>query len=462
VPKILHVLIFFPRGGSAQVVRYLARETPAYGWPARIVTGSLGAPGTPGHARSFFGPDADLVSVPYDHAVARADPMLCSPPMHPSYEDRPGAPDRLMAGLDDRVAAHLVDEWTRILGADGVLDDIAVAHLHHLTPAHAALARLAPDLPVVTHLHGTELLMLDEAARGPAPAHIEAWRERMRAWVDRSRRVVVSSGPARDDANGLLGVDPARVSVVPNGVDIDLFGGPRAAAGDCHALMRRWLHDEPRGWSPARPNAGDVGYAAEALTALCAPGAVTVAYVGRFTAVKRAGLLVRAHARARARLAHPLPLVIAGGAAGEWEGEHPADAAARSPYGHEVFLAGWRSHAELAELLRCVDVLAVPSVAERFGQVYVEAMAAGVPPIACRAAAPATFIDDDPRSPLRCGWLVTPDDEESLADALVGAASDAAERRLRGENGRRLARERYSWSRIAGEVAELYSAVAAG
>ena len=462
VTKVLHVLIFFPRGGSAQVVRYLARETPAHGWSARIVSGSVGAPGTPSEARTFFGPDADLVAVPYDRALDAPDPLLASPPMHPSYEDRPGAPDRLMAGLDDRTAAHLIDEWTRILGADGVLDDIAVGHLHHLTPAHAALERLRPDLPVVTHLHGTELLMLDEAAHGRPPAHIEEWRARMRRWVARSARVVVSSEPARVDAQRLLGVDPARISVVANGVDVSLFGGPRPEPADCHALLRRWLHDEPRGWSPAMPRPGGVDYSADELAPLCAPDAVTVAYVGRFTAVKRAGLLVRAHARARARLGHPLPLVIAGGAAGEWEGEHPADAAARSPFGHEVFLAGWRSHAELADLLRCVDVLAVPSVAERFGQVYVEAMAARVPPIACRAAAPATFIDDDPASPLRCGWLVTPDDEVSLADALVEAAADAGERHLRGENGRRLAVDRYSWSNIAGEMAALYGAVAAG
>ena len=36
-----------------------------------------------------------------------------------------------------------------------------VLHLHHLTPIHEAAARELPDLPVVTHLHGTELKMID-------------------------------------------------------------------------------------------------------------------------------------------------------------------------------------------------------------------------------------------------------------------------------------------------------------
>ncbi len=109
-----------------------------------------------------------------------------------------------------------------------------------------------------------------------------------------------------------------------------------------------------------------------------------------------------------------------------------------------MFFAGWRSHEELAQVLACGDLLAVPSVAERFGQVYVEAMAMRLPVIACDVAAPPTYIDADPASPDRSGWLVPPDDEAALARALVDAASDPAERAIRGENGRRRARERFS------------------
>lgn len=450
--------MFFPRGGSAQVVRYLSRSMAAVGWSSRIVAGSLGAPDRPGNARSFFGPSADLVVVPYDDAVRSAEPVLASPPMHPSYEDRPGAPDPVIAGLDDRTARHLADEWTRILGAPGVLDDIQVAHLHHLTPAHEALQRLRPDLPLVTHLHGTELLMLDQADGGASWPHETEWRARMRRWAQRSARVIVSSEPSGADARRLLGIDPGRLVVVPNGADLSLFNGVRAVPSDRRELFTRWLCQEPRGWSPQGPRAGDVRYSQQAIAPLLDPRAVVVSYVGRFTAVKRAALLVRAHARARQELGRPLPLIFAGGAEGEWEGEHPADAAARSAWGHEVFLAGWRSHPELAQLLACTDVMAVPSVAERFGQVYVEAMAMRVPVIACRVAAPPTYIDDAPDSPDRCGWLVTPDDEASLAQALVAAASDPNERIIRGANGRRRVQERFSWDAIAGSVSDVYRA----
>ena len=449
--------MFFPRGGSAQVVRYLARAMTGAGWSTRIIAGSLGGPREPGNARAFFGPGADLLAIPYDEAVLALEPVLASPPMHPSYEDRPGAPDRIIAGLDDRAARHLVDEWTRVLEAPGVLEGVELAHLHHLTPVHEALARLRPDLPIVTHLHGTELLMLEEADRGASWRHEDEWRRRMRRWAQGSARVIVSSEPSRVDAERLLGIDPNRVVVVANGVELSLFDGPPATAPEREALFRRWLCDEPRGWSPRHPRPGDVRYSPAEIAPLLDPHAVVALYVGRFTAVKRTALLVRAHARAREELGRPLPLLFVGGAPGEWEGEHPADAVARSPWGHEVFFAGWRSHAELAQVLACGDLLTVPSVAERFGQVYVEAMAMRLPVIACRVAAPPTYIDDDPRSPERCGWLVPPDDEAALAQALIAAGSDPAERVIRGENGRRRARERFSWDHIAGAVAEVYA-----
>ncbi len=43
----LQVLMFFPRGGSAQVVRYLARDLVRAGWRTRIVAGGGGGPRAP-------------------------------------------------------------------------------------------------------------------------------------------------------------------------------------------------------------------------------------------------------------------------------------------------------------------------------------------------------------------------------------------------------------------------------
>ena len=459
-PVALQALMFFPRGGSAQVVRYLAREVARDGrFRPRVVAGSVGPAGGPGDARDFFA-GLDLVAVDYDAALGAPDPQAASPPMHPSYEDRPGAPDRVMASLDDAAAEHLAREWGRILAAPGVLDDVEVAHLHHLTPVHEALAGLRPDLPVITHLHGTELLMLAAIAAGAPWEHGPAWADRMRRWAARSTRVLVGSEPARIEATAALDLPADAVEVVPNGVDLGLFDGHRASAEERVATWLRRLCEDPHGWSPADVRPGAVRYAPEQLGPLADPASPVVLFVGRFTRVKEIPTLVRAHARAREELGRPLPLVLWGGAPGEWEGEHPFDVAAASRWGEEVFLAGWGGHDQLPGALAAADVLAVPSAGERFGLVYVEAMAMGVPPIAGDAGAPPSFIDADPASPARAGWLVPPGDEAALASALVEAVSDPGERELRGANGRRLARRRFGWPGIARRVVAIYEEVA--
>jgi hypothetical protein len=47
-------LLFYPRGGSAQVARYLAAALDRKGWPVRLFTGSLGEPGAVANAATFF------------------------------------------------------------------------------------------------------------------------------------------------------------------------------------------------------------------------------------------------------------------------------------------------------------------------------------------------------------------------------------------------------------------------
>ena len=55
-------------------------------------------------------------------ALDAPDPMAARPPMHPSYEDRPGAPDRVFAALDDADYEHQVATWARVLEGAGAAD----------------------------------------------------------------------------------------------------------------------------------------------------------------------------------------------------------------------------------------------------------------------------------------------------------------------------------------------------
>ena len=58
-------------------------------------------------------------------------------------------------------------------------------HLNHITPMHAAAAIAAPAVPAITHVHGTELLMLEKITAGPPEGwdYAEAWSARMRRWA---------------------------------------------------------------------------------------------------------------------------------------------------------------------------------------------------------------------------------------------------------------------------------------
>ena len=439
--RVLMGLQFFPRGGSAHVANNLARALPASGWDVRVVSGS-GRP--PGDARAFYA-GLDVVAVDMTAAMDAADPMAADPPMHPSYEDRPGAPDRVFAALDDTAYEHQVVAWARVLEDAGAAGH-DVLHLHHLTPLHAAAERVAPGVPVVGHLHGTELMML-EAAPGRW-AHLEAWRARMRAWAQRCERVIVLSRSHVGRARELLGVDPGRCVVVSNGFDPEIFDTGHV---DRLAFWHEHLVADPQGWAPgAAP--GSVRYADADLRAFAGDGPVLL-YVGRFTEVKRLPLLIEAHALARSRFTRPAPLVLLGGFPGEWEGEHPVESIRRTG-AQDVFLAGWHTHRGLSEFLAASDVVVLPSVREQFGQVLVEGMACGLPAIAVDAHGPAEVVRAG-----ATGWLVAPDDVEGLADALLEAVNHPAERARRGREAYADAHDRFAWPRLAQNVAAVYESV---
>jgi glycosyltransferase involved in cell wall biosynthesis len=452
-PRALMGLIFFPRGGSAHVARNLARNLPAAGWDATVVSGSLSLPGRPGDAAAFYR-GVDVRPVDMTAALEAADPMLADPPLHPSYEDRPGAHDRVFAALDDRAYEHQVRAWARAL-ADAGAADATVLHLHHLTPLHAAAVEVAPDVPVVGHLHGTELLMLEAIAEDPDRwPHARAWAERMREWAARCRRLIVLSDSQVARAERLLGADPERCVRVANGFDPETF---RPRHVDHRAHWRRHLVDEPQGWAPGE-EAGSVRYAEQDMAAFGDDRGETpvLLYVGRYTEVKRIGLLIEAYAQALPRFDRRAPLVLVGGFPGEWEGEHPLETIRRTG-AEDVFLAGWHDHEELPDFLAASDVVVLPSVREQFGQVLVEGGACGLPAIAVDAYGPAEIVHDG-----ETGRLVPPDDRDALAAALVEAVNDPDERRRRGERAAEDARARYAWPALAARVAEIYDAARAG
>jgi len=387
-------LYFFPRGGSAHVARNLAAALPSAGWDTTVVAGSRPPHGDA--ARFYAGLDVR----PVDGADL-------------SFE---GAPDRAIASLDDVEAEAQAVLWARALQSAGAAH-ADVLHLHHLTPLNEAAARVAPGVPIVGHLHGTEMLMLEAIESDPGRwAHSEAWAERMRGWAAACERVIVATATQAERAERLLPIEPERVVVIPNGYDPGAFFP--------HPVER------PLAWG----------------------GGPALLYVGRFTSVKRVPLLIEAYARARDSFVTRAPLVLVGGFPGEWEGEHPQDTVRRLGV-EEVYFAGWHEHHELPDILAAGAAIVLPSVRESFGQVLVEAMACGLPAIAVDAFGPAYIVEHG-----ETGWLVEPDDPIGLANALVEVVNRPQERLRRGAAARADVAERFAWPGLVERVAELYDA----
>jgi glycosyltransferase involved in cell wall biosynthesis len=428
--RVVSGTLFFPRGGSAYVTRALTKGLAADGADVTLVAGSRHDLGRLSDARVFYAdPRIALHEVDFTPALESPDPMAFAgppgtAPLQPSFEDRPGAPDRPFTELDDAAFERQVAAWARELEAAGAAE-ADVLHLHHLTPLNEAAARVAPGVPIVSHLHGTELLLLEGlAAHGPDAAHphAEAWRTRLRRWARASDRLVVAPGN-RERAMELLGLSSRHFVVLPNGFDPTAF--------------RPLEVDRTAVWSSTLP---------AAAVAATAAGPV-ILFVGRFTEVKRIPLLLEAFADARAQMALPATLIIVGGHPGEWEGEHPRDAIERLGLQDRAFLAGWHEQSALPGLLAAADLLVLPSARESFGQVIVEAMACGVPAIAAASLGPANIIRDG-----QTGWLFDVDDRAALTAALVDAVNHPRERARRAALGMTDAAERFTWPALGARL----------
>ncbi len=490
-------LLFFPRGGAAQVTRYLAAALGDVGWSVSLVAGSLGGPGQATHAPTFFA-GIDLHYLDYTAAVAAfetgASALAAPVPMHPSYEDREGAPDPVLAAVDPAFDDLLSSVWEAPFVAAGA-DRADLFHLHHLTSQHDTVARHWPHAPLLAHLHGTEIKFIEAVEERAAVAGVldltlaampdavdheaidtggldgeqlellrstrwsqwrygEFWLARLRRRALAADHLVTVSPSDRATAISVLGVAPERVTAITNGVDTERFRPRRFGPGARRDCFRRWLVEDPHGWDESGVP-GSVGYREADLDRLLGrdDGTTVIMFVGRFTAAKRVPLLLHAFARARARCT--ASLLVWGGHPGEWEGEHPVTVARRIGL-DGVFFAGWRGHDDLPQALAACDAVVMPSVNDSYPQTALEAMAVGRPVIATRSGGFPLMVNLDPVRPT--GWLVAPDDVDALADVLVEAVDHPGELARRGSSARVHAQTNLSW---AGRVPSFEHAYAA-
>ena len=166
-------------------------------------------------------------------------------------------------------------------------------------------------------------------------------------------------------------------------------------------------------------------------------------FLGRL--VKEKGLDIFADVVTELRrrgIAHKV-LVIGEGPARDWFAE-------RVP---EAVFAGFQSGDDLGRAVAGMDVFFNPSVTETFGNVTLEAMAAGVPVVAARATGAIDLVEEG-----STGFLVPPRDVGAYADAIGRIVADPALRHGMGGAGHARAAG-YRWSSVNGAVLGTYLAL---
>jgi phosphatidylinositol alpha 1,6-mannosyltransferase len=119
----------------------------------------------------------------------------------------------------------------------------------------------------------------------------------------------------------------------------------------------------------------------------------------------------------------------------------------------EAVFAGFQGGADLGRAMASLDMLFNPSVTETFGNVTLEAMAAGLPVVAAIATGSESLVTDG-----ATGRLIRPGAVEAFAEGLAFYCRDESARRAAGEAGRRIS-ERFGWDEVNQALVDSYCRV---
>jgi glycosyltransferase involved in cell wall biosynthesis len=211
-----------------------------------------------------------------------------------------------------------------------------------------------------------------------------------------------------------VGLDPAGVRVVPNGVDIAAIDAAR----------------------PGPAVRQELGLPAEVRL---------IGLVGRLDHwAKGHKELFEAMASLKER--YPVQALIVGG--GRREAEMRELAAGLNLAAQAHFLGQRR---DVPDLLQAMDIFVLPSYSEGVSLALLEAMAAGLPVIATAVGGTPEVVTDGVT-----GLLIPPRDPEALTGALERLLADPAWARALGNKAREYVREHFSLERLGREINEIY------
>jgi alpha-maltose-1-phosphate synthase len=354
---------------------------------------------------------------------------LCEVDVHCMGAPRLGAfvhqPDPALRGANPALSTLSAD-----LVMANAASEATVVHSHTwYTGLAGHLAALLYGIPHVLTAHSLEPLRPWKAEQLGGGYRVSSWVERTA--IEAADAVIAVSSGMREDVLSTYGaLDPARVHVVHNGIDTDV-------------------------WYPAQPTPGEsvleeLGVDREKPL---------VAFVGRITRQKGvAHLVAAAH-----RFSPDLQLVLCAGAPDTPEIAAEVTDAVQNLSRERTGVFWVREMlpiGKIREILSAATVFVCPSVYEPLGIVNLEAMACatavvasdvgGIPEVVANGET-GLLVHYDAADP--CGF------ETRLADAVNTLAADPEKAERFGKAGRERCIDEFSWARIAEQTLEIYRKV---
>ncbi|HET6206636.1 MAG TPA: glycogen synthase [Terracidiphilus sp.] len=312
-----------------------------------------------------------------------------------------------------------------------MLDKIDIVHTHTWYVSMAGfLAKTLFDVPFVLTTHSLEPLRAWKAEQLGSGYRMSSWIERT-AIHDADAIVAVSKGTREDILKAYPEVDPARIHVIYNGIDLDEYQKTSE-----NAALTKY------GVDPARPY---------------------VLFVGRITRQKGVTHLVDAIRH----MPRSTQIVLCAGAP-----DTPEIAAemrqkvddVRSVNPHVVWIEKMVTKKEAIQLYSNCRVFCCPSVYEPFGIINLEAMACHAPVVASATGGILEVVVDN-----ETGYLVPfdqdpatkfPSDPDKFSRDLAARVNelmaDPEKARRFGDAGRNRVEAKFAWSAIADQTIALY------
>jgi glycogen synthase len=320
--------------------------------------------------------------------------------------------ERVRKGKDGPKFAGSLETLSIALAAarDGTDADIVHAHTWYADMGAMWISMLH-DIPLVVTLHSMEPLRPWKRDQLGTGYDVSSWIEK--TVVEAADRVVAVSNLMRDDILEHYDVDPAKVVVIHNGIDPDVY----VPATEKTALTKYGV-TEPY-----------------------------VLFVGRISEQKGIFDLIEASKE----LPDGVQLVVCA-AAPDTPELHERLTKATDGRGDILWINEMVSKPDVIQLYSHATVFACPSVYEPFGIINLEAMACGTAVVASATGGILEVVDDG-----KTGILVPPSNPAELAAALNKVVGDPALAESMGKAGRQRVEDTFSWAAVARQTEALYA-----